>query len=45
MKFEGDAQVQIGDKNIDRSQGAARAISVRFQLYLCRYLSLLQVVY
>jgi hypothetical protein len=29
MKFEDDAQVQIGDSNVDRSQGAARAISVR----------------
>jgi hypothetical protein len=29
MKFEDDAQVQIGDNNVDRSQGAARAISVR----------------
>jgi hypothetical protein len=29
MKFEDDAQVQIGDTNVDRSQGAARAISVR----------------
>ncbi|PVF97502.1 hypothetical protein CPB86DRAFT_785806 [Serendipita vermifera] len=27
MKFEDDAQVQIGDNNVDRSQGAARAIS------------------
>ncbi|KIM31492.1 hypothetical protein M408DRAFT_21517 [Serendipita vermifera MAFF 305830] len=27
MKFEDNAQVQIGDSNVDRSQGAARAIS------------------
>jgi hypothetical protein len=34
MKFEDDAQIQLGDKNVDRSQGAARAISVRLQSYL-----------
>lgn len=34
MKFEDDAQVQLGTE-VDRSQGAARAIS-----YVLRYLSL-----
>lgn len=34
MKFEDNAQVQIDDKNVDRSQGAARAISVRLHSYL-----------